>query len=161
MSRIDLEKWARVSEIGTAIVVVISLVYIAIELDQGNRATQTNSWQAVNEMLVSLDTAEATELGSFIQTAETNPEEVSSEEYWRFSRMVQARLGIIEFAFLSTKTGTLGEYHWGAMSGYLENTICKPGYRRVWSEIGSSVYHQDFQNLVSGILSQCDLKVGR
>ena len=62
MPRIDLEKWARVSEIGTAIVVVISLVYIAIELDQGNRATQTNSWQAVNEMLVALDTAEATDV---------------------------------------------------------------------------------------------------
>lgn len=87
MSKVDLNKWARVSEIAAAIAVVMSLAYIAIELDQSNRATQTTSWQAVDEMLAGLDTAEATELGIFIQRAEMNPDEVSADEYWRFSRI--------------------------------------------------------------------------
>jgi hypothetical protein len=161
MSKVDLNKWARVSEIAAAIAVVISLAYIAIELDQSNRATQTTSWQAVDEMLAGLDTAEATELGVFIQRAEMNPDEVSADEYWRFSRMAQARLGIIEFAYLSMKTGTLGEYHWDAMAGYLRHTMCKPGYRRVWAEIGASVYHPDFQELISEIFTGCGARTGR
>lgn len=111
-------------------------------------------------MLVGIDTAEATVLGSFIAKAEANPDEVSAEEYWRFGRMAQARLGIIEFAYLSINTGTLGEYHWGALSGYLNLTMCKPGYRRVWAEIGESVYHPDFQELVAGILARCDAQRG-
>lgn len=155
MTKFDLDKWARIGEVATAVVVVVSLVYIAIQLDQSNRATHAASWEAVNEMLINLDVAEATELGIMIKNAEYDPNKVSPEEYWQFSRMAQARLGIIEYAFLGIETGTLSRYHWGALSGYLGHTICKPGYRRFWAELGKAVYHVDFQQHVDGIISKC------
>ena len=38
MAKLDLNFWTGIAEIFTAIVVVLSLVYIAIELDQNTRA---------------------------------------------------------------------------------------------------------------------------
>lgn len=156
MSKINLVVWARIAEIGTAIVVVVSLIYIAIELDQNTRATHTASWEAVLDLMVTLDQTEATELGRFIERAELDPDTVTDEEYWKFSRMAQARLGVMEYAFLGIETETLSEYHWGAVSGYLGMTICKPGYRKVWAEIGEAVYHPDFYAYVEQVILNCD-----
>jgi len=156
MRKPNLDAWARVAEIGTAIVVVVSIVYIAFELDQNTRATHSASWEAVNEMLMSLDVAEATELGPFIERAELAPSNVEPEEYWRFARIAQARLGVIEYAFLGVETGTLSTYHWGAISGFLEFTMCKKGYQQVWGEIGKQIYHVDFQEHVNAIISRCN-----
>lgn len=155
MRKPNLDVWARVAEIGTAFVVVVSLVYIAFELDQNTRAIHTASWEAVNEMLVTLDINEATELGPFIERAELSPNDVEPGEYWRFARLAQARLGVIEYAYLGIETGTLSTYHWGALSGYLEFTMCKKGYQKVWSEIGKLVYHIDFQTHVNSIIGRC------
>ena len=152
----NLESWARIAEIGTAIVVVVSLIYIAIELDQNTRATHTASWEAVIDLMATLDVTEATELGRFIEEAEKDPASVTEEEYWKFSRMAQARLGVMEYAFLGVRTETLSEYHWGAISGFLELTICKPGYLMLWSDIGEQMYHPDFVKYVREIISDCE-----
>ena len=36
---------------------------------------------------------------------------LSPEEWWRLSRIAQARLGQHEYAFLALNDGTLGHYH--------------------------------------------------
>ena len=153
--KLNLDVVAKVAEIGTAIVVVVSLVIIALELDRNTRATHSASWEAVLDLMVSLDQTEATELGMFIDRAEEDPASVSEEEYWRFSRIVQARLGVMEYAFLGIQNDTLSQFHWGAVSGYLEFNVCKPGYRKYWTEHGEQIYHPEFVAYVEQVLRSC------
>lgn len=152
----NLEIVARIAEIAAAVVVVVSLIFIAVELDRNTRATHAASWEAVLDLMVSLDQAEATDLGIFIELAEQNPGAVSDEEYWRFSRIAQARLGVMEYAFLGIQNETLSYFHWDAVSGYLEFNICKPGYRKFWDENGQQIYHPEFVAYVDEVIGSCD-----
>ena len=152
--KINLDIWARIAEIGTAIMVVISLIYIALELDRNTRATYTSSWEAITANLISLDVAEVTELGSFVEVAELDPSQVSKEEYFKFSRIAQARLAVIEYAYLGMKNETLNDYYWGALEGFLYHQICKPGYRKFWDD-NVNIYHQDFVEYVNEMKGTC------
>jgi hypothetical protein len=147
--KISLDTWARISEIGTAIIVVVSLIYIAVELDRNTRATYTTSWEAVNENLISIDIAEATEMSSFIEAAENDSKGISEEELFQFSRMAMARLAVIEYAYLGIRNETLNDYYWGAMSGFLNHLICKPGYRKFWDN-NEKIFHPDYVHYVNG-----------
>ena len=152
--KFDLDAWARISEIATAIIVVVSLIYIAIELDRNTRATYTSSWDSVTSKLISLDIAEATELGSFIETAELDPTQVSHDEYFRFSRIAVSRLAVIENAYLGIRNETLGDYHWAAISEFLKFQICKPGYRKVWEDT-AQIWHPDYLSYVNEVKLAC------
>ncbi len=61
MSKLNLSNWANIAEIGTSVVVVLSLIYIGIELDQNTKATHANSWQTINALLIDLEIAEASD----------------------------------------------------------------------------------------------------
>ena len=150
----DLDVWARISEIVTAVIVVVSLIYIAIELDRNTRATYTSSWETVTANLISLDIAEATQLGGFIETVENDPDQVTADEYFRFSRIAQSRLAVIEYAFLGTSNQTLNDFYWGALEGYLKHIICKPGYQKYWDENGD-IWHPNFFGYVDALTSSC------
>ena len=152
----NLETIARVAEIGTAAVVVVSLIFIAMELDRNTRATHAASWEAVLDLMVSLDQTEATELGDFIQRVESDPAGASDEEYWKFSRIAQARLGVMEYAFLGIENETLNSFYWDAVSGYLQSNICKPGYRQYWDETGEQIFHPAFFAYVETVIATCE-----
>ena len=157
MSKLNLSNWANIAEIGTSVVVVLSLVYIGFELDQNTKATHANSWQTINALLIDLEIAEASdpELGNLIRTAESNPQELSAEQFWRFSRIAESRIGVFEITYLAIRNETLGDYQWQAMEGYLAFTMCKPGYQQFWEKNGVAVYHPDFVRYVNQVLTTC------
>ena len=49
MANRDLESWARIAEIVGAFAIVVSLVYVALELRESNRILQVSSRQALSE----------------------------------------------------------------------------------------------------------------
>jgi hypothetical protein len=159
MARLSLQSWASIAEIAAAIVVVLSILYVGSELEQNARATRSESWIGINELLVQLDLTEATdpELSRFVLTAESTPEQVSPAEFWKFSRLAQARLGVFELSFLSLKNETLGDYNWKGVESYIAATVCKPGYRRFWADVndGQDVYHPDFVSYINGVIGAC------
>jgi hypothetical protein len=113
MTKLSLSNWANLSEIAASAVLVLSLVYVGLELDRNTKATQSASWQGIIDKMNDLDAIEAStpELSFIVMRAEASVSELTPEQWWRFSRFAQARLGQLEFAYLALNDGTLGEYH--------------------------------------------------
>lgn len=158
MRKLTLSEWANVAEILGSVVVVLSLIFIGLELRQNTNALYTNSWQQVIDKMIDLDLSEASDeaLGRIMIAGEQDPGALSDEERWRFYRVAQARLGQLEFAYLAKINGTLDEFHWGAMEGYLRHILCLPGYIQFWEDMGSTVYHPAFYAYVEvDILNAC------
>ena len=159
IARLSLQSWASIAEIAAAIVVVLSILYVGRELDQNARATQNESWIGINELFVELDLTEATdpELSRFVLAAELTPQKVTPLEFWRFSRLAQARLGVFEMSFLARENETLGDYNWKGVEGFIAATVCKPGYRLFWADVndGKDVYHPDFVSYINGVMEAC------
>ncbi len=133
-------------EVLGAVAVVVTLAYLAVQLRQNTQSSRNASWQAIIGMLVDLDVIEATDaqLSSLIQKAEDAPDSLTDEQYWKFKRIAQARLGVLEYAFLASRAGTIDDYWLDAIHGYTEATMSKPGYRKFWAEVDGDVYHPDF-----------------
>ncbi|HAU68496.1 MAG TPA: hypothetical protein DCW52_08880 [Gammaproteobacteria bacterium] len=160
LKKIELARWANIAEIFASIVLVLTLVYVGLELDRNTKAAQSGSWQGIINKMNDLDTSEAAdpEFSSVIMRGENTPQELSDAELFRFYRMAQARLGQLEFAYLALNEGTIGEYHWGAVKGYIQQMIWMPGYRSFWDEYGEAVYHEDFVAHIQSVLPNCESK---
>ncbi len=153
---LTIQDLGALGELLGSVAVLVTLVYLAMQTRLNTRATQTASWNSINALLSELDLTEATDsaLSKFIVAAELDPQSVSAEDFWKFSRVAQARLGVFEMSYLSTRAGTLGEYNWKGMEGFIRFTVRKPGYRAFLEEYGTAVYHPDFIAYVETILAE-------
>lgn len=157
MNKLKLSEWANIAEIFASVVLVLSLIYVGVELDQNTKAVHSDTWQAVVEKLVDLDIAEASspELSSVVIRGESDPQNLTTEEWWRFKRLAQSRMGQLEHAYLAQTNDTLGESYWLALEGYLQYLACQKGYQTFWAENGQQLYHLNFFNYFSGKIANC------
>jgi len=157
MRRLTLAEWANIAEITASVILVLGLVYVGLGLDRNTKALHSETWQGVVDKLIELDVAEASspELAEIVMRGETSPESLTPEEWWRFSKFAESRLGQMEFAYLARSNDTLGESYWVALEGYLAQMVCKPGYKRFWAEAGDSSYHVDFFSYVASTIESC------
>jgi hypothetical protein len=160
MNKLTLSQWANIAEIGASVILILGLAYVGLGLDRNTKAVHSETWQAVVEKLIDLNVAEAStpELSRVVVLGESSPLQLTAEEWWRYSKFAESRLGQMEFAYLARTNDTLGESYWVALEGYLEEMVCKPGYRRFWSQNGESSYHVDFFDYVAGVIRNCDEK---
>ena len=136
MAKLKLDDWAHLSEIAASTVVVVSLIYVALEINQNTTELQNASHLAVNQLLAESDMAAALdeEFHHILSTAITTPSGVSEEEFSRFATFITPRIGIWEYMYLAKKDNAVGNTTWIAFSPYFRSLICTDGYRRVWRE---------------------------
>ncbi len=160
MNRLTLAQWANIAEIAASAILVLGLVYVGLGLDRNTKAIHSETWQAVVDKLIDLDVAEAStpELSRILILGESSPQELTAEEWWRYSKFAEARLGEMEFAYLARTNDTLGESYWVALEGYLEHIVCKPGYQLFWAQNGGVSYDVDFFTYVADVIANCDSK---
>lgn len=147
-----------VGEVVGAIAVVATLVYLTIQLRQNTQSVQNSAWQAIIRVLTDLDVTEATDpqLSTFIRVAEADPGELSEDQYWKFTKIAEARLGTFEYAYLATNRGTIEYYYWEAIRPYAEHYMLKPGYRRFWSEAAEAIYHPEFISYINSVIENSE-----
>jgi len=151
LTRLKLSHLASISEIGAAIVVVISLLFIYQELQQNTKSTQDASYQQFLGNLTELELAEASdpELTRISLIAESNPNELSELDWARFSRIASARIAQMEYAFISMTNGTMSELHWEAVHPHMQLILCQPGYRKFLDEEGSVIYASAYLDFIN------------
>ena len=139
-----------------AIAVVVTLVYLTIQLRQNTKSSQNASWQAIIRQLSDLDVLEATdsELSSFFETAEESPESLTGDQYRKFVKIAQPRFGALEYAYLANKNGTIDGFFWDGLHPYTKYLISKSGYQRFWTEQKHNMYHPDFIAYVDSLVSE-------
>ncbi len=136
MSKLKLSEWANIAEIVASFVIVASIVYIGMELNQNTQALQTKSYQTMTGFLIELDIAQASseDLNRIIMQAEVSPYNISAEEWERFTHIAIARYGLWEYLFLSYQDDSISDAQWAAFEPFLRGLACKSGYKRFWKE---------------------------
>lgn len=86
MIKLSLEDWSRLAEICAAGVVILSLGYVALEIEQNTKAVQAASYQALITGLTEVDLAVVTnpELDRVVSLGEKTPAELSEREWSTF-----------------------------------------------------------------------------
>jgi hypothetical protein len=116
--------------------IIASLGYVGLELNQNTTAIQQSSYQATLDMLTEGDylLASDEDLNRIVLTAERDPSQLDDEEWSRFTRYAFPRLGSWEYIYLSRQSNSISETHWSAFNPYFADLICNSGYKKFFEE---------------------------
>jgi hypothetical protein len=89
LKNLKLSEWANVAEIIASIVIVFSLAYVGLELNQNTKSIQQSSYQSTLSMLTEGDLllAADADINRIVTAAESDPTKLADEEWSRFGAL--------------------------------------------------------------------------
>ena len=128
----ELEVYTLIAEVVAAVAVVVTLIYISIELRQNTRALRTSAYQDMvgNTMQIVMPLMADRELAGFFYRAQENSETLTDEEKLRWHFLMLACFRHWDNLYYQYRIGNLEAEMWdgynNAMAAWVES--------RAWSE---------------------------
>ena len=153
--RSRIENAASIAEIISAVAVVISLVYVASEIQQNTRALQESNAQVVLTLGHSWsDWFRDESFAAAVVVAYEDPSEMTAVQERQVSAWIGRGLDVWESAFSSRQEGLMTDELFDAWDASFV-TLMKERevWRSAWSEKRHS-YHDSFQAYVDSVVTQ-------
>lgn len=147
---------AILAEIAAAAGVIVSVIYLAIQIDGSNRELQA---QTYNDALANVHAplmllVENRELADLVRTGDRDPGELGDNEWFRYKAYQLMRFDGYEFTYYLNRDSSTSHELWVGMDASFAAAIqSSPGIRRFWKEYRHS-FADPFRSYV-------DEKVGR
>ena len=128
---------------------VVSLIYVGIQIRQNTAAIQTSTSHAVYQLHQEqqLLVLENSDVAAVVLKANRAPDTMTPVDSLRYNRYLNIRLNLREAVYEYTIQGTRGkEVAAGWLAG-LRDLPCTPGMARYWADRKSG-YHPKFRNAV-------------
>ena len=156
MANRDLESWARIAEIVGAFAIVISLVYVALELRESNRILQVSSRQALSEQdLRFYESAIDPRIIARADDKRQRGEELSPLERSQLSYRQGLNFRIFEHAFFLYRNDAIDSREWARYQRIIRNNICNnPFAQDMWPN-GPSTWDPGFRDAVEAERRSC------
>ena len=119
----------------TMIAVVLSLVYVGLQLKQNTRAMKQDSVKNIIGTLrdATANLSQSEERAQIAFTGFINPSSLTVEQKFRSYVMFQNLISAFEIAYFQQTEGALEQHHWSGYQQYLID-ICKaPGIQEYWA----------------------------
>lgn len=147
LDRDRLEIAAFIAEVVGSIAVVITVVYLAVQVAGNTKAVQIqNHVSALQLGQRPLELAiQSADLADIVERGRREPEDLTPAEWVRFANFQLMEFNAWEFYFVAHNAGALAENIWaGADAYYRDLARTTPGAKRYWREY-RGIYHDAFQ----------------
>ena len=148
-----LENWARLAEIIAALGVIVSLLYLAVQVRQSHLVARTQARQAWMQLVQS-------EIHNLVQhpsiQAAFVSESPSREDKIRLMQWLLAALRSREFEWFQYQDGVMDEAHFRAYSGIVPVLLGTERTRKCW-EMYRHLYDPGFVVYVDGMLAEAPM----
>jgi alpha-amylase/alpha-mannosidase (GH57 family) len=145
-------KVADLSEILSSIAIVVTLIYVTIEIGQNTAAIRTQTAQSILE-------AGQSELMAFIEhpdialgIAMTGP--LTPEQNVKLDAFLANAMRSREFAWLQYKNNTLGEASWNGEAAVLSVYLDSSRIRTWWDKLGRHYMDSEFVQFVDLMIEE-------
>jgi len=130
----NLQSLANIGEIIGAIVVILSLVYLAIQVRQNTEAQRTENYARALERLAAIQStlSQDNEFSLIFSKGAVNPSKLTPQEKIRFTWSLYEVFGAFEFMFLASKKGSIVEEVWSRWSAAIAWWLTFPGVQEWW-----------------------------
>lgn len=136
-----LQKWSLIAEIAAAIAVVLSIIYLAVEVQRNTSAIRTQTHQGLLELsnYNNIEFVTNPEMADLIFRGDRNFDELTDVEQSRYRFFIQSENNIWEHAFNSHLNGTMDSRTWEGYDVSYRRNFCKKSGNIVWRQM-----EQDF-----------------
>ncbi|MEE9208584.1 MAG: hypothetical protein V3U67_09505 [Gemmatimonadota bacterium] len=156
MSRLRLSDWASIAEIGSALAVVASLLYVGYEIQQNTKVSLASNRQAVATRAQDLALFSANiGINRLILGPEADDVVLTETEVNNLTAYVGALLRSSEEAYLLYRDGLLDEEYWMTRAGVMLTILRSARARQVYFQTrDSGFYTDDFVDWVDEALRE-------
>ena len=130
-----------IGEVAGAFGVILTLIYLAIQLRQNTKASKITAVQnsVENSARFSELVAEDEDLGRTFWVGLSNPEELNASEMRRFISIVNVFMRRESVAFYLYQEGTMPEELWAARVATMTGLLNQPGLKLYLGVVGESL----------------------
>lgn len=151
ISKTTLEYWALIAEIAGAIAVVMSVVYLGVQIRANTKVLRSQAHfnalslaQRPFEMVI-----ENEDLSKILNISFATPQALSPEEWTRCSYYMFMEFNAWEYLYYQHRDGSIPKQLWaGADASFKQSIETKAGYARFWSE-REIAFDEPFRSYVS------------
>jgi hypothetical protein len=146
-----LEKLSATAELVSSVAIVVTLLYLTVEVRQNTDALHAQSRQSVltsaqTELFVALDHPEITK--SMIK-----PGPLTAEENIQIDAFLTAALRVREFSWLQFRSGLIDEAQWNTELAVMRSLLSSARSRLWWDKLGRSYVSAEFSEFLDGVIS--------
>jgi len=151
-----LDALGNIGDFVGGIAVIITLIYLAVQVRQNTRSTRLAAMQTAMLAAQNVGTlpAQDRDLARVVRVGLTRPDELTEDEYQQFRYFLMSMLRVHEDMFVQHRAGVVDDETWMARSSSLRTIFSMPGGRRVWN--ASTAYREDFRAWMESELSHED-----
>jgi hypothetical protein len=146
------------SELIGAVAVVVSLVYLALQIRQNTRAIRGSTLDAITAHMQE-ELRWSSEMPEIFRKALEDPEELTFEESWRLSEFVTAAFTARQNEYHQYKQGLLDEDVWASVENIIRIFMGMAWVQNWWQEYGRKNLSESFVRKVESLAKLSDRDV--
>jgi hypothetical protein len=152
-----LKKWALVAEVLGGLGIIISIIYLAIEVSQNSANTEVRNHLAIVDQTLKLRTAvvESEEFADILKRGDAGLLELNENERLRYSNWAYNSLDIWESTLIMYRRGGTSEEVWTVYSsGWCRSLRERVGVQEVFLDLQDTSFTKEFAVHVNNCLGQ-------
>lgn len=125
-----LEEYALIAEIISGIAIIVSLIFVGVQIKRNTQATQASTFQAIADLDINLllSFGNSKELARLISTFRDNPDSLTEEEQNHGFYLFGAEVRHVENLFLQYENKMLSDKHWHSRKALVDGIVLSAGF---------------------------------
>ena len=155
MESFTLEQAYYIGELVGVLVIVISLIFVALQIHQNTRTMRHEVRNKMRERFLNLQLilAQQEDLADVYQRGRDTFESMSELEQKRFYMICAYELNVMSEAFSSFQEGMLTSSYWDSMKKGIRYQLQSAGVQKYWKN-KKHLYADPFQMLISDLMQE-------
>ena len=149
----NLESLANLGEIIGAVTVVVSLIYLAVQVRQNTQAQQTENFSRALDRVASIQAtlSQDAEMSVIFSKGVSDPSVLTSRERMQFTWTMYELFGAFEFMFFVSKANAIPEEIWQRWSSAVAWWLSYPGVK-AWWRVRPIPFSKSFTSYIETVL---------
>ncbi len=131
----DMQSLANLGEVVGAVVVILSLIYLSIQVRQNTQAQRTENYARALDRLAAMQStlSQDSEISLIFSRGVLDPSKLTSLEKLRFNWSLYEAFGAFEFMFHASRTDAIPDEVWTRWSSGVAWWLSFPGVQTWWN----------------------------
>jgi hypothetical protein len=147
----NLQSYVPIAELIAAIAVVISLIYLAIQVRQSNRVNSASARHAISQFALDFSVFKAEHADRLAKVTSAKDLSPGDLEFRSWNHMMVFLHAETYFHHYELKL--MPAKHWSGYVKYVQGYLDTPGVREFWDDVGPA-FSVDFSKWIDGLLAE-------
>jgi len=152
-----LDRLSLVIQTLTALAVIFSVIYLAVQVRQNAAATRTNTGLGLYQYVQTQSSWIVTnpDFADVVGRGSVSPDSLARFERAQYSSFQTSVINLWEFGHSSDRAGTVDSDLWASFDASLRPILCQESYAAKWTRDRSG-YEVRFRTYIDGLIEQKD-----